>query len=117
MLTMKHPQETLGMSVPVGRRISAASRVSWFALLAAVMMAIGGVYLYQINSAATKTFVLREREKQLEHLRENVSVLEAQSAKWQAIKFLEERIKSAGFVAVEQVEYLNPNKGNVARAK
>ncbi len=117
MLTMEHPQETLGMSVPVGRRISAAGKTSWIALLAASMMTLGGLYLYQINAAATKTFVLREREKQLERLREHVSSLEAQSAKLQAIEKLEERVKSAGFVAVDQVEYLNSNRGNVARAK
>ena len=114
MLTMKHPQETLGMAVPVGRRIGEAGKASWMAVLVALAMALIGAYLYQINAAATKTYALREREKHLEQLRESVSSLETQAAKGLAMQTLEEQIKTKGFVAVDRVEYLEANRGTVA---
>ena len=107
ILTMQRNPDALGMAVPIGRRIGEAGKRTWFVLIIAASMALAGVYFYQINAAATKTFALREQEKRLEHLRETVSSLETQAAKEQAMVTMEERIKGVGFVPNEHVEYLS----------
>lgn len=115
MIILPHSPAAFGMPIPVGRRIGEAGKITWIILSVAVAMAMAGVYFYQINAAATKTFVLREQEKRLERLHETVSALEARAAKEQAMTALEERIKNAGFVAGDFVEYVSVESIAVAK--
>ena len=117
MITMKHPHEALGMTLPVGRRFREAGRASWMVVVTALCLSMIGTYLYQINAAATKTFALREREKQLERLQETVSSLEADTARVQTLQSLEDRVQAAGYVPVDHVTYIAVPSPRVALAK
>jgi TolA-binding protein len=110
-LTMKRPQETLGIPMSMGRRLSAAGKVSWFSLIVIATCVCMGVYMFQINTAAKQGYTLRALQKRLESLNERVTALDNQTAQMQTIRTVEERIKGLGYVPADHMEFMDPNHG------
>lgn len=116
-MTMKRPERSLGLPVPLARRLPELGRLSWTALLLMLTVGAIGLYMYQVNRAATKSFTVRQLEKQVESLRDSVVALETQSVQLQAMQSLQERVKPLGYVAVDRMDFLDVAKGSYALAK
>ncbi len=70
-----------------------------------------GMYLYQVNQAASKSFVLRSLEKDMEQLEVTVADLENASAEMQALANVEERLHDLGYVSVDHMEFVDIPRG------
>jgi hypothetical protein len=116
-LTLKRPHESLGIPMPIGRKLSEAGKWSWFAFVAAGILACGIVYVWQVNRAATKGFELRALEVRKEKLEETVASLEDDAARRQTMKALETRVQQMGYVTVDRLEYVDVKTGGYAMAK
>jgi len=110
-LSMRRPHETLHLPMPVGRKLSEAGKTAWSLLILGITLGCFGVYIFEVNAAASRGFHLRVLEKRLEALQENVSVLENQSAQTQTLHSLEERVKALGYVPVDHMEFLDSHTG------
>ncbi len=110
-MTMKRPHVTLGLPIPVGRKIGEAGKTGWMVFLGAATFACIVAYIFLVNASATKAYELRGYEKRLERLKETVSVLENQTAEMQSMHALEQQVKSLGYVPVEQIEFIDAPRG------
>ena len=91
ILSLKHPHEQFGLPMSFGRKLGASGRVASIVLLGAAILFCLGVYIYQVNAAASKGFQLRALEKQLETVRESVALLEDQvalSRRWTRLRYV-----------------------------
>ncbi len=112
---MKRPHETLGLPMPVGRRLGEHGKLFWLAFFAIGIGLSAGVYIFQVNMSASKAYALRSLEKQADRLEEAVSALESRVAELQTLKALEARIEGKGFVPVGEVEFIQPPTGHITR--
>jgi hypothetical protein len=110
-MALKHPHLTLGMPVPVGRRIGEAGKIGWMIFVGTALVACLGTYIFVVNASAKKGDELRAQETKLERLKETVSVLESQTAEMQSIHALESQISELGYVPVEQVQFIDAARG------
>ncbi|MDP3794192.1 MAG: hypothetical protein Q8R07_05615 [Candidatus Uhrbacteria bacterium] len=110
-LTMRRPHETLHLPMPVGRKLSEAGKTAWSLLILGATLGCFGVYIFQVNAAASRGFHLRVLEKRLEALQEHVSMLENQAAQAQTLRSLEGKVKALGYVPVDHMEFLNAPTG------
>ncbi|MDO8584256.1 MAG: hypothetical protein Q7R83_03710 [bacterium] len=117
IMTMKRPEQSLGLPVPLARRLPELGRLSWMAALVVLTVAAVGLYIYQVNHTATKSFAMRQLEKQSETLKNSVASLETQAVQLQAMQNLQERVKPFGYVAVDRMDFLDVAKGSYALAK
>ena len=114
---MKRPQETLGLPVPFGRRLVSMGKGTWMVGLGLVTLLCGGIYIYEVSQAASKSFALRSLEKQRDRLQESVSALEARAAEMQSMRAMQERIQGMGYVPVENPEFIEYTRPSYALAK
>ncbi|MBM3205067.1 hypothetical protein FJZ48_03765 [Candidatus Uhrbacteria bacterium] len=117
VMTMKRPHETLGLPIPIGRKLAGLGKSTWITLTICLTIAAAGLYIYQVNSAATKSFTVRDLEKQTERLRNDVMALEDQSVKMQALHQLQERVKPLGYVAIDKMEFIDVSHSAYALAE
>ncbi|GEM_PF-1134950 len=116
--TLKRPHEHLGLPMPVGRRLFEMSRETWLACMGTILLSLMGLYMYQVNTVANKSFRLRALEKRSERLQENISSLENRMEEKQSIRALEEQMSGLGYVPVARVEFLDRDgASSVAVAK
>ncbi len=116
-IALRQPQVALGLSMPAGKKIAKAAKASWagaFLMLAAVC---ASTYVFQMNRAATKGYQLRDLDTQVQTLQDQVTVLEDQAAKKQALHTIEEEVKGMGYVAVDQMEFIDVGRNAYAVAK
>lgn len=113
-MSLKRPHETLGIPVPVGRRITSLGKNSWLVAIGCAIALSAGMYMYQINAAAKQGFTLRILQKTEGHLRDQVAELEDLSAKSQTIHTLKERVQTLGYVEAHDVVYVDANGNTVA---
>lgn len=110
-MTLKRPHVTLGLPVPFGRKIGEVGKIGWMVFMGVASLFCVGLYIFLVNASATKDYQLRAYEKQLERLKETVSVLESQTAEMQSMHTLEEQVKTLGYVPVDQMEYIDASHG------
>lgn len=116
-IAYRQPQAALGLSMPAGKKIAKAAKASWagaFLVLAAVC---ASAYVFQMNRAASKGYALRDLDNQVQSLSDQVTVLEDQAAKKQSLHTIEEEVKGLGYVAVDQMEFIDVGHNAYAVAK
>ncbi len=116
--TLRRPTETLGMPMPVSRRIdpSAMHRTLALGILGAIFVTSVGMYISSIGSVAQRTVELRTLERQVEGVKEVVADLDQKIAREQAMPAVEARVKALGFVQIDRSEYVRmPLRPTVAR--
>lgn len=106
--TLRRPTETLGLPMPVSRRINpgAMHRTLAMGILGAIFFTSVGVYVASIGSAAQRTVELRTLERQLGSVKEIVADLDQKIAREQAMPAIETRVKALGFVPIDRSEYV-----------
>ena len=117
IMTMRRPQEALGLAAPIGKRIGEIGRTAWMALLVCFTIFGVGLYIYQVNSSASKGYTVRDLQGHVERLKETVADLETQSVQLEAMHSLEARVAPLGYVAVDHVGFLDAAKGTYALAR
>lgn len=105
-ISLKRPHEQLGLPMPITRRLADVQSGTWMALLIGGIIACAGVYIYQVNAAASKSFELRQLEKKVERLQDSVSSLDYKITELRSIHSLETRIEGLGYVPATNVRYL-----------
>lgn len=110
-LALRNPHLSLGLPVPVGRKIEVAAKRGWVVAMVFLTLLCVGVYLYQVNRAASKGFTLRNLEKQLDQLSVEVETLENSSAKLQSLSAVEARVQQIGYVRIDRMEFVDVPSG------
>lgn len=116
-LSMKRPHEQFGLPMSFGRKLGASGHLAWLALLISASVLCVGIYIYQVNAAASKGFQLRTLEKRLESARESVALMEDQAATLQAMDALKTRVAGLGYVPADQLEFADVPSSAYAMAK
>jgi hypothetical protein len=104
---MTRPHERLGLHQPIGRRLP-QGLAGWNLLITAAMVLCVVGYVFQVNSAASRGFGLRDVEKRVDTLQSDVMVLEDKVATLSSVQSLSERAAALGFVLADRLEYVNP---------
>ena len=106
-ISLKRPHEQLGLPMPIARRLADVHNGTWMTGMIIALIACVGLYIYQVNVAASKSFELRQLEKQVERLQDTVASLEYKVTELKSIHSLEERIQGMGYVPLANVRYLD----------
>lgn len=107
VLSLKRPQEALGIAVPMARRVSNARSKTYVAACLFLSALFLGFSIISVNASAAKTFDRRSLERRAERLSEEVSHLESQAAVLQSYSSLQERVRNRGYEPVQSVVYLD----------
>ncbi len=106
VLSLKKPQETLGIAQPLSVKMLRGRHGLATLLLACLGFVCLVFSILSVNASASKAYTIRTLEKQAERLREQVSYLESQAALAQSYSSLQERVRDLGYIPVEQVNYI-----------
>lgn len=115
-LSMTKPHECLGLPQPIGRRIPQGIS-GWNMAIVAATVALVGFYVFQVNSAATKSYRLRGVEKRVEALKMETSIRQNKLISQSSLGELSAKASELGFVPVEKIEFMNPNPSSYALAR
>lgn len=85
---------------------TASTTTVWHLLLAAVGILAIGVYMYEVNAVAAKTFELRSLERSVERLNDSTEALEYRLTEMRSIQSLQARVEHLGYVAISRPQYL-----------
>lgn len=110
-ISLKSPHVTLGLPVSKGKKMEIAAKKTWIAVMVALTIFFVGMYLYQVNRAASKSFVLTSLERDVEELETTVAELENEAAEKQALANVEERLRDMGYVSVNRMEFVDVPRG------
>lgn len=116
-ISLKRPHEQFDLPMPIARRMADIQNGTWITLMFTALITCVGMYIYQVNAAASKSFELRQLEKQVERLQDTVSSLDYQITELKSIHSLEERVRGLGYVPLNSVRYLSAPSGQVAARK
>ncbi len=116
-LSLKRPHEQLGLPMPLARRLADVDRGTWMALVIGSVIACVGVYVYQVNASAGKSFELRQLERQVDRLQDTVSSLDYKVTELQSIHTLQNQIAGMGYIPLSNVHYLDIQAGQIAVRK
>jgi hypothetical protein len=114
-ISLKRPHEQLGLPISTARRLASIERGTWMAIMVAGVCACTGLYIYQVNAAASKSFALRQLEQRIEHLQDTVSSLDYKVTESTSIHFLEARIAGMGYIPLTPARYLEGDESQVAQ--
>lgn len=117
IMTMKRPERSLGIPMPIGRKIQAVGRMGSLVAMLALTISAVGLYIYQVNRTAEKNYAVRDLEKQSEQLKDTVASLETKAVTMQSLQSLQERVKPLGYVPIDRMQFLDAAKGSYAVAK
>lgn len=106
VLSLQRPQETLGVAMPIARRVSHVRSKAYVGVCALLSVLFLTFSIISVNTSAAKTFDMRSLERQAERLSEEVSHLEAQAAVLQSYSSLQDRVRDRGYIPVQNVGYL-----------
>ncbi len=115
--SLRSPQQTLGLALPLSKRLAHVAERSWVYLLIGISVVGMVSYVFQMNHTATKGFALRDQERQLERLQITVASLEDQVAQKRAIRHIESRVAGLGYVAADRMEFIDVSRDGVAVAR
>lgn len=98
------------------KRIKPKLGLKFFSGIGIVFLFVaGGLYLYEVNSAAVKGFKMKEIEKKVDDLRAENKKLENNSAKYESITTTQEKTRELQMVPSRSVEYVTVTPGGVAK--
>jgi len=66
----------------------------------------GGFYLYSVNSVAVQGYQIKEKEKEIVHLKKESESLEIKKAELTSLYHIEEEVKNEDMEKIEEVVYL-----------
>ena len=115
-LCMAKPHERFGIPQPIGRRLP-HGKTGWGIFLAALTVATTLVYIFQVNKAASRGYLLRDMEKKIESGSTEVVRLEDKIAVLSSVQSLSDIAKELGFQSTERLEFVNPAANAYALAK
>ncbi len=110
-ISLKRPHEHLGLPVPMARRLADVDRGTWLALMIGLVVTALGVYIYQVNESAGKSFELRQLERKVDRLQDTVSALDYKATELTSIHALQGRVAGMGYVPLTNVHYLEDRSG------
>lgn len=110
-IAMQRPRVELGLPLSSGKKMEVAAKRTWILLMVVVTAACLGMYLYQVNRAASKGFTLRTLERQLDQLQTTVADLENTAAHMQSLASVEARVAGRGYVPVDRMEFVDVPAG------
>ena len=90
------------------------AKVSNLVLIALIVTA-GGGYLVSINNLVVKGFALEEAKKKLAVLNDENRDLEIKRASLESYSDVNARLQKLQMVAVDKIDYLKVNPGNLAQ--
>ncbi len=114
---MKSPHAALGLPIPVGRKLENAAKRTWLFVMFGLTIFFIGMYLFQVNRSASKSYALRNLDTQRQELERSVAELENKSASIQSMATLEDRLQDKGYVAVDKMEFLDVTSNAYAFAQ
>lgn len=94
-------------------RVAADQRV-WRTFLFGITLALGVLYIVQVNSASTKGFALRDLEKANQELRQDNDKLAAEIDRLRSLDSIAERETFLGLVKIEHPIYIQASTDSVA---
>jgi len=83
-------------------------------VLVAGSVAIGVLYIWQVNMAATRGFAMRDLEQGIEEMEIENARLQMEVTNLRSIASVTNRMKMLGLTPVQTIEYVNPGVGSVA---
>lgn len=99
----------------VQSKVATLKQLSWLQIgLFTATFALGVLYVWQVNVAATRGFAMRELEQSIDELQLENERLNMDVARLQSIDSVSMRMKMLGFTEVDRIEYLSPGEGVVA---
>ncbi len=82
--------------------------------LLALILLLGGAYIFQTNSAATRGYEMANLEKQIAGLESDIQKVNVAVAKESSLAALDAKLKNTKMVAVSEVKFLNINSNEIA---
>ena len=116
-MTMKHSHQSLGIPMPIGKKLSGLGKSTWMTLAICLTIAAAGLYIYQVNSAATKSYTVRHLQKNVDQLTNDITSLEDQSVQLQSMHNLHARVAPLGYIPVDRVQFIDVSHNSYAMAK
>lgn len=116
-ISLKRPHEQLGLPMPFARRLADIKNGTWMACMVVGVLVCVGLYVYQVNAAASKSFELRRLEKQVERLQDAVSSLDYKITELQSISSLDQRVQGMGYIPLTQVQYISVQTARAGKQK
>lgn len=110
-ISLKSPQAALRLPVSEGKKMEIVAKKTWLFLMIGFTVFFIGTYLYQVNRAASKSFVLQGLDRDVKQLQVTVADLENTAAKKQALAHVEERLRDMGYVSVDRMEFVDVPRG------
>jgi len=71
-----------------------------------LILAMGTMYLVQVNRATTKGYQIRDLEKRIQTIEDNNQKTQLEIAEMQSLDSIEKRIEKLGMVQVDRIEYV-----------
>lgn len=87
------------------KRLVATPRTGFGLWLAALILVVGGVYLVQVNSSATKGYEIEKLERRLMEFKETAKRLELEAASLQSIQNIETAAQTLNLIPSQGVKY------------
>ncbi|NQU84065.1 MAG: hypothetical protein HQ536_05140 [Parcubacteria group bacterium] len=79
------------------------------------LILIGSFYLYEVNGAAVKGFLIKDLEKKVDELKEENKRLSNLHADYESMQNTQERTQVLQMVASRNIEYITVMSGGVAK--
>jgi cell division protein FtsB len=91
----------------VKTKVAALKQIPWFRVfLLAVTLLLGALYIWQVNVSATRGYVVRDLQDEIEQLRRDDERLKIEVAKLQSVDSVTTRMQMLGLVKIDQIRYL-----------
>ena len=114
-VAMRNPHQRFGLKTPISRQLPKGGLFVWGLLVMFTWLALAGVYVFQVTSAAPRSDNLQTLEYQRESLYRDVIALEDRVTRSSSMEALTERAKKLGFIEVKNPEFVNPAAHAFAR--
>ncbi|MFH0780259.1 MAG: hypothetical protein V1928_05415 [Parcubacteria group bacterium] len=111
----KYSQNFRDNAAPATKRGSKFSKLFFYCLVGAFIVALTGAYLFEVNSIAAKGFQVRDLQKQISDIRDYNDELALQLIDLKASPELNERIESLNMIPAEKIAYYDAAGELVAR--
>jgi hypothetical protein len=112
-MSLTKPHEALGLPQPLAFRLPQGLQ-AWNLFVFGLILALGAVYIVQVNLATSKGYALMSVEKKVEGLQTENLILQDKIATMSSIQSLNARATELGLAPAEKLEFVNPVVGAYA---
>ncbi len=89
-------------------KVESLKQIPWLRVfLIAVTLTLGALYIWQVNVASTRGYVVRDLQDQIEQLRRDDERLKMEVAKLQSVDSVTTRMQMLGLVKIDQVKFIS----------